>query len=355
MNNGHLRLVVVVLAFTASGATCNRQWLPTFTSAVPTAPVVLTPGAQVPEIAAAINQNSARVQSLSAPYATITVPDAGALVPPLRGNIALERPQRFRLTAGTGLSGQEVDLGSNNERFWLWVKRNQPPRVYLCRHDQFARSAAHQLMPIEPRWLHSALGLVELDPLSVYQGPTVRGDGSIELQTHLPSLAGPLRRVLVIDPQYGWVREQHVYDASGQNLIASAVAHSHHYDEVAQVSLPEQVTIRLPPAQIAFTVDLGQVQINQPPANPAQLWSMPAFEGYEQVDLGTVPPNMILPVGKSVLGQSAPPGYPPSPGGQLGGGQVRTPEPAQPFGRLRRIFSGRWRRDANVQPAGYVR
>ena len=53
----------------------------------------------------------------------------------LSGNIAAERPGRFRLTAGTAVTGQEIDLGSNDELFWMWVRRNQPPAVYFCRHD----------------------------------------------------------------------------------------------------------------------------------------------------------------------------------------------------------------------------
>jgi hypothetical protein len=249
----------------------------------------------------------------------------------------MERPQRFRLTAGTGLTGQEVDLGSNDQRFWLWVKRNQPPSVYFCRHEQFGSSAAHRLMPIEPRWLQSALGLVELDPASVYQGPTDLGNGTIELRTHLASLAGPLHRVLVIDAERAWVREQHVYDATGQNLIASSVAHSHQYFDAQQVSLPEKVTIRLPPAQLAFTVDMGQIAVNQPIANASQLWSMPAFEGYQQIDLGTAPANMLLPAGGFGMAPAAVPQSTSPAVGQLEAGSIATnPQPAR-----RRAFFGR--------------
>lgn len=290
-----LRLSVLVVFFTASGATCNRQLFSPFGQTGPAAPQVLSPGAQVDQIAAAINANTARVQSFSAPAATITIPNT-TMLPPLRGNIAVERPQRFRLTAGTGITGQEVDLGSNDELFWLWVRRGQPPGVFLCRHHQFAGSAAHRVMPIEPRWLQSALGLTELDPASVYEGPLPHGENSVELRTYLPTADGTLHRVLVIDTLRGWVLEQHVYDAAGTTLIASAVAQSHRYYPLEQVSLPERVAIRLPTAQLTFTIDLGQVQINQPAAS-GNLWTMPAFEGYQQFDLGTAPAGAELPFG----------------------------------------------------------
>ena len=34
----------------------------------------------------------------------------------------------------TALTGPEVDLGSNDELFWFWVRRNEPPAVYFARH-----------------------------------------------------------------------------------------------------------------------------------------------------------------------------------------------------------------------------
>ena len=287
------RLCTTVGLVCASGATCQRNWPDPFGATIPAAPEVLAQGAQLQQVVGAINQNTARVHSLMAPNALITIPHS-TLLPPLRGNLALEKPQRFRLTAGTGLTGQEVDLGVNDERFWLWIRRSDPPGVYFCRHDQFAGSAACRVMPIEPRWLQSALGLVELDSSQVYSGPIPRGDGTVELRTYLPSANGTLQRVLVIDAKRAWVKEQHVYDPTGTTLIASTVATSHRYYPIEQVSLPERVAIRLPPSQMAFTIDLGQLQINRLPANAAQLWTMPAFDGYQQFDLGTTSLNMPL-------------------------------------------------------------
>ena len=288
MSKGLLNFCILLILCAGSGASCNRQWLNPYGQTGPVAPAILAEGAQLEQIATAINQNTARVQSLSAPAVTITLPGS-SLIPPLRGNLSMERPQRFRLTAGTGLAGQEIDLGSNDELFWLWVRRNQPPAVYLCRHSQFAGSAAHEVMPIEPRWLQSALGLVELDPGLVYEGPTPRADGKLELRAHLPSGNGNLHRVMVIDASRAWVTEQHVYDTTGMTLIASAVTESHRYYPLQQVSLPDRVTVRLPTAGIALKISLGEVGINPANGISPQLWTLPPFEGVQQIDLGTLP------------------------------------------------------------------
>jgi hypothetical protein len=278
----------------------------------PVAPQVLADGASREQIIAAVNQNSARIQSLNVTGASITIPDTMGL-PILSGNIAAERPGRFRLTAGTAISGQEIDLGSNDQLFWLWVKRNQPPAVYICRHDQFAGSNIRQVMPVEPSWFLAALGMVDLDPASVFEGPLPRGDGTVELRSWLPSASGRLNRVTVIDARRGWVVEQHVYDQAGTTLLASAIAESHRYYEPQQISLPQRVSIQLPPTGLKFKIDLGNVQINQLAGDRQQLWTLPTFEGYPQYDLGGAAPGTPLPGGTTMRQQASgvlPAGYP---------------------------------------------
>jgi hypothetical protein len=291
-----------------------------FAAPGPAAPEVLPEGASREQIVAAVNQNSSRVQSITVTNASITIPDMLGL-PILNGNIAAERPGRFRLTAGTAVTGQEIDMGSNDELFWLWVRRNQPPAVYFCRHAQFAGSNIRQVMPVEPSWLLAALGMVDLNPTLVFDGPlpSPRGNGTVELRAWLPAVSGNLQRVMVIDARRAWVLEQHVYDQAGTTLLASAVAESHRYYPVEQVSLPERISIRLPTANLAMRINLGVVQINQLQNDRSQLWSLPTFEGYPQYDLGGAVPGTPLPgvappraVSTSIL-PTAYPNYPTTP------------------------------------------
>src|SRR5262245_19489636 len=221
-----MSLATLVCLLSGSGATCQRQMMMNpFAPAGPTAPQILMEGATREQIIAAVNQNSSRIQSITATGATITVPDTLGL-PLLSGNIAAERPGRFRLTAGTAVSAKEIDLGSNDERFWIWVRRNQPPGVYFCRHAQFANSNIRQMMPIEPSSLLAALGMVDIDPSRVFDGPLPGADGTVELRSWLPSANGNLQRVTTVDPRRALVIGQYVYDQSGRTLLASAVAES---------------------------------------------------------------------------------------------------------------------------------
>lgn len=288
------KLLTLLVVFCCSGATCHRNFRSPFATNGPPAPEVLMPGASLDQIIAAVNQNAAKVQNYQTNNAIITVP-GDALVPALRGNIAAERPNKIRLQASTALSGPEVDLGSNEELFWFWVKRNEPPALYFSRHDQFAGSAAQQVIPIEPTWLFDALGFMQFAPTDSHQGPVPHSNGSVEIRSVIQSRLGPLTRNTVIDARRALVLEQHIYDARG-TLLASAVARSHQYYPVAGVSLPQEIDIRLPLAQMALTIDVGTVQVNQVTPN-AVLWKMPVLTGYQSIDLGTAPPNSVSAIG----------------------------------------------------------
>src|SRR5262249_34613427 len=61
------------------------------------------------------------------------------------------------------------------------------------------------------------------------------------------------------------------------------------------VSLPQVVSIRLPPANMALKISLGNVQLNQLSADPGQLWTMPSFDGAPKYDLGGAPAGTPLP------------------------------------------------------------
>jgi hypothetical protein len=269
-----LSLVAVGL-FALSGSSCPRA----FTLSTPP-PRVLPPSPTLPQIVQAVNQNSGQIQSFSSGSATISGPGW----PALRCSIAFQRPRLFRLRAETGLTGPEVDLGSNDQLFWFWVRRNQPPSVYFCRHDQFAMSRARQMVPVEPDWLIDALGVTQLDPQLPHQGPyPVAGRRALQVRTILDTADGPVTKVTIIDASSALVMEQYLLDARSQ-VRASAVAEGHRRDPATGLWMPAAVQVNCPAAQFAIKVNLGNVEINRLAPNP-ELWAMPSYPGTPPVDL----------------------------------------------------------------------
>lgn len=233
-----------------------------------------------------VNANGSQIHSFSTDAATLSIPG----IPSLRStSVAFERPRRLRLRAGTGITGTELDLGSNDELFWIWVK--SVPPLYYCRHDQFASSPARHVLPIDPEWLIEALGIVELDPTLAHQGPTPIPGGRLEIRTQRQGVDGLTTKITLVDAATGVVVEQQAYDAQG-HLIARASASHHRRDPLSNLVMPRIVEIECPKAQFSMRIDLGNVSINRPLGNPAELWAMPTFHDWPTVDLGN--PNLQL-------------------------------------------------------------
>ena len=271
-------LTILGLLCVFSGANCHMNRIHN-TDLI--SPVVFHQPPSLQEVAATINNNTAQVQRLQATSATLNVRGP---VPSLRTSLALERPLRFRLQAGTGFTGTELDLGSNDDLFWFWAKHNNPPAMYFGRHQEFSNAAARGILPVPPTWLIEALGLVTIDSNGVWDGPYAREPSRLEIRGQVASPAGMLTKVLVVDDRRGFVVEQHLYDETGQ-LLASAIGSLHEFDSQHRVTLPRRIDIQLPPAQLAFSLEIDEYQVNQLRGDPSQLWMMPQPNGASMVPL----------------------------------------------------------------------
>jgi hypothetical protein len=283
-----LRLALVVLAALAPG---GCAWLKRSPPPTPL-PARLPPTPTLEQVVEAVNANASQIHSFSTDEARLSVPG----VPSLRTSIAFERPRRLRLRAGMQLTGTELDVGSNDELFWIWVAR-QPP-LYYCRHDQFDASPARRVLPVDPNWLIEAFGISPIDPTAA-QGPSVLPGGRLEVREVRNTAEGPTTKITVVQATTGVVLEQQVYDSQGL-LVARAYAREHRRDPLTGLIMPQVVEVECPRAEFSATIALGNVRINRPIENPASLWAMPAIEGAPMVDL--CDPNLRL-----VPGGSGPP------------------------------------------------
>ncbi len=257
----------------------------------PPLPRQLPPSPTLEQVISVVNRNNSQIRTFSSSRATID----GTGFPSLGASIAFERPLRLRMRAETGLTGTEFDFGSNDELFWFWVRRNDPPAVYYCRHDQIASCEALRTMPIEPEWLIEALGVAELDPSLPYQGPTPLPNDRLRIDTIRNTPEGPQTKVTIIDGAQGWILEQYLFDAQ-RRLLASSRAEGHRRDPLSGLIMPTVVRINCPPAQMSMRIDLGNVEINRPLSNAA-LWTMPQYPGAPLVNLAD--PNFRPQAGRS--------------------------------------------------------
>ena len=279
-------VLLVVMAVASSGATCPSVLRGYQVGTMPL-PRVLPPQPSLDQIIGAIHDNTQRVRNYMAPQAVISVPG----VPRLSAQVACEPPRRFRLRAQTAVSGNELDLGSNDDLFWLWIRRHEPPVMLFCRHDQYAQSSARRLLPIRADWMPELLGLISFNPAYSHEGPFPLADGRLEIRSRLTSPDGELLKSTLVDNTTGLVLEQHLFTPTGERL-ASVRTTQHRVDPTSGAALPRKVEVSWPASDVNFTLDLKAVTTNMPASDPGQLWQMPAYEGYEPIDLAD--PSVII-------------------------------------------------------------
>lgn len=257
---------MVALVF-LTGAQCVRS--------INTPP--LPPGASMEQALAVMEAQSQYVQSIEAPEAKLSVKKGRLSLPSLRTQVAVERPRNMRLVA-TLLGTDQVDLGSNPELFWFWVRYNSPPGIYYCRHADFEQSPLRQQLPVDLDWVLESIGFGGDHPDEQHLSLRPVGNGRLELRTTRPSPSGMLTKLTYLDANMGWVLEQNLYNGTDGRLIASTVARKHQRDPYTGTLLPGEVTLKWPSADVELTLDLGTIQFNQLRPNP-QLFTIPQIQG----------------------------------------------------------------------------
>ncbi len=270
---GAWKLGIVLGWVCLSGAQCPRAWM--------TPAPALPSTASLEQIVQTVNQNNRQIQSFSTAQAEMS---AEGVWGTLRGPLAFERPKRFRFQGGTLVTGPEVDLGSNDEVFWIWMRRNPQRAVFYCRHDRFGQSPLRQVLPIGPDGLVEALGIEPIEPGLPHQGPFPTRNGALEIRTIRETEAGPITKITLIDPTRGAITGQYLFDAQGQ-VLASSVIQEFRRDPLTGLTIARKLELRAPQVGFAMKLDLGVVHINRLPGNPQALWTLPRYEDYPWVDL----------------------------------------------------------------------
>ncbi len=265
---------LVLLLAVCGGAQCPQQiW-----RQQPTVLPILSPAPTRDEIIRTVNRNTDQVRSLSTNSATLDGPG----FPSLRASLFVERPGRFRISASHVVTGKELDLGSNDELFWMWIRRSQPPAMYFCRHDRFAGSRMQRMIPLRPEQIVEAFGLIRFDPDGSHEGPFPSGPDRLQMRSVIEGASGPMTRIVVVDAKMGWPLEQHLYDQSGKYL-ATVRASGHRLDPASGAYLPHNIEMQWPQAQLSLSINVRHYRVNQP--IPPEVWTKPEEPGFRNVDL----------------------------------------------------------------------
>jgi hypothetical protein len=299
-------LLMIGVCFVSGGATCARREV---AISLPPPPPVLGNSPGLAEVTAAVNR-TAVIRELSTNTASVDMISMPAL-PKLSTTISLRKERDFRLRANLPIvMGSGLDMGSNADLFWFEVPDGigMGRTLYYAQHDQYRNQLQRAVLPVDPTWVIDAMGLVQINPGQVIQGPVRRPDGKLELRSSLPMPAGIFERVCYVDPRAGHVTDQYLFSPTGVR-IAESHASNHQFYVEQQCALPHTVLLTLTPssgAPIEMQIDVGTYAVNQILSGDPNLFVIPQGAS-NVVDLTTLSPNapgMIVPTS-----YQAPPEY----------------------------------------------
>ncbi|WP_437190623.1 hypothetical protein [Planctomicrobium sp. SH527] len=240
---------------------------------------VLTVTSSKPEVIANLNRNLVS----TAEHTALKSWRSGAVklhvegVPiALPASIAVEAPSNFRLLVSNPLSGgQEVDIGSNHERFWIWSK--EMPQVMTSSHDDIALALQELQMPvhIHPLWLMEVFGVMPLNEKDFEIHPANLQSGTIDLvSTQASEFGNDVERIVRVSIQTGCVQEHQLRLPGGKVL---ARAKMDRYTTLPDgTHLPLSIRLEWPDARMQMTMDIRNPEINSPSlANNTAIWQLP--------------------------------------------------------------------------------
>jgi hypothetical protein len=157
-----------------------------------------TPPAEVPQVAdlvAYLNTNSQNIPGIFSDDVTLTCHKGIMPGVSLSGIVRCQGPRNFRLK-GKVFGGDEVDLGSNDQEFWYWIKRGDPYQVY-CSYQALEEGKVKQMpFPFQPDWVMDAMGLGKYGPPEKYK--LTSDDTTLKLTETTRSPQGNLVRKVIV-------------------------------------------------------------------------------------------------------------------------------------------------------------
>jgi hypothetical protein len=207
----------------------------------------------------------------------------------LRGKLVCQKPRDFRMS-GKVLGKDEVDMGSNDQEFWYWIGKAEPPYLFHCSYTDFNQGRARMPFPFQPEWIMEGLGMAEYGAPDHYKVNVT--PQTVELIEETRSSQGtPVRKVTVFSrvPAQGnqpQVTAHILQDASGKEICSAHIVEVQQ-DRATSAIVPRRIELRWPAEQMTLKMKLDQVTVNPSISQQkaAVLFTRPKLTGVQSYDL----------------------------------------------------------------------
>jgi hypothetical protein len=252
---------------------------------------------KAPSVAALVkylDENSSRMQTVRSTDLDMTC-SMGLQSFGVRGKMIAQKPRNFLMAADV-FGSREVDLGSNDQEFWWWIKKNDPPYQYFCSYkDLTSGQVRHVPFPFQPDWIVDAMGMGSYGPPDRYK-LEVEGE-KLKLVEKTRSPQGqPVRKVIVMNrwpvrsPRPQVTDFLLLDDASGKEICSAHITETQ-LDNTKDGKggiLPRKIEFRwsMPNNQtLKLAMRLDGLTVN--PEIPAATFARRPLQGVPSFDLAT--------------------------------------------------------------------
>lgn len=235
-----------------------------------------------------LNRNTQPIQSVETDNLDITVTQNGQPFG-LNGKLAYQKERNFRMIA-SAISSTEADLGSNDQEFWFYMKRNDPPDLFFCSYNEL--SQAQIKLPIQPDWVAEALCVQNLNPQE-YEMRELRNGAYFELIKRVNHQGEQLYKGVLVatsGPNAGRVVMHRLFRAKGPEVWRAEMLEYQLEKDVGAFAIPYHVKITCPEQNVTIEMKLKNCKVNQLAAGP-QLFQRP--QGYNARDIARLQPSGV--------------------------------------------------------------
>jgi hypothetical protein len=254
-----------------------------------------------------LNKQADRMSVIETNDVSLLAHVQGRRMPELNGGIMVcEKPRSFRLT-GDAVGMQYLDIGSNGEQFWFWVKDGESP-LYYCSYNDYEKGVKMPL-PFQPEWVVQALGMAKYDPTKQYKveaKPANRVESkpaTYELVENTTVQGLPVRKITIFnannvtDPKQPQVMGHKIQDAQGKTICEATIKHMRYAsykspEGETSVAYPSEVVLEWPSQQLKMTMRIGKATVNNKLTieDATRYFSLPNWQGLKTVDLARLSP-----------------------------------------------------------------
>jgi hypothetical protein len=245
-----------------------------------------------------LNNNAQRVQTLRCDDLDMTC-SMGIQTVGLRGKMMCQRPRNFRMSADHW-GKTEVEVGSNEEEFWYWLRHGDPYQVHCSYKDLKAGKVQRLPFPFQPEWVIETLGLGVYGPADRYELDT-RDPETLRLIERTTSPQGKaVRKVIVFRRRTAREREAQItdyllLDEATEKEICAAHISQIQVDRNTGAILPYRLDLKWPEMKLRMAMKLDSLGINpNPPIDPAVAFHRRPLSGVPGFDLATMRPDASL-------------------------------------------------------------